>query len=56
MTSNTYCYGEECAVRTTCLRYTLGLSSIKNGNDKYFRKCTSQKKYVQDKTKVKSAI
>ena len=49
-----YCMGHECSVMNTCLRYTQGLSvTVSDGcEDKYMRKCTSQKKYLQDERKV----
>lgn len=41
-----YCMGHECSVKNTCLRYTQGLCvTVSDGcEDKYMRKCTSQKK------------
>lgn len=49
-----YCMGHECSVKNTCLRYTQGLCvTVSDGcEDKYMRKCTSQKKYMQDERKV----
>lgn len=47
----TYCIGAECAVKNTCLRYTEGRNLIVgDGCDSatFIRKCTQQKKYVQD--------
>lgn len=43
-----FCKGVECAVRNTCLRYTKGIDQ----DGKHIEKCTRQKRYVQDKTKV----
>jgi len=44
-----YCKGEQCSVKNTCERYT---KRDKNSSDGVIRKCTSQKRYVQDADKV----
>jgi hypothetical protein len=60
VTSNTkvmakvYCMGIECPIKKQCLRYNDGLrATVSDGTrDKYLRKCTSQKKYIQDENNV----
>ena len=49
-----YCMGHECSVKNTCKRYTYGLGvTVFDGCDvKFLRKCTSQKKYMQDESKI----
>lgn len=49
-----YCMGHECSVKNTCLRYTSGLgATVYDGcEDRYMRKCTSQRRYMQDERKV----
>lgn len=50
----TYCMGIECSVKNTCLRYTKGRdATIYNEcGDKFIRKCTQQKRYLQDQNNV----
>lgn len=43
--------GMECSAKNTCLRYTDGIKNA-NANDNYMRKCSNQKKFLQDDTKV----
>lgn len=43
--------GIECSVKSTCLRYTDGIKNA-NTNDNYMHKCSNQKKFLQDGTKV----
>ena len=54
MKGNTYCMGIECPVRNRCLRYTSGIDAkINDGTlDKFERKCTNQKKFVQDDSRT----
>lgn len=49
-----YCMGHECSVKNTCKRYTSGLCvEVSDGcTEQFMRKCTSQKRYVQDETKI----
>ena len=51
---NVYCMGIQCPVKNQCLRYTSGIgATMYDGTlDKFVRKCTNQKKFVQDKTKI----
>lgn len=51
---NVYCMGIECPVKNQCIRYTSGIdSTVCDGTlDKFVRKCTNQKKFIQDKTKI----
>jgi hypothetical protein len=51
----TYCMGVECSVRNQCLRYTDGIgATMYDGTlDKYIRKCTNQKRFMQDSKNVK---
>ena len=45
----TYCMGKECPVRNTCKRYTGFLYDNKESSGfPAMRKCTNQKKYIQD--------
>ena len=46
-----FCSGVECPVRNTCLRYTLRDKAI-HGE---IRKCTNQKKYIQDISKINTS-
>lgn len=44
-----YCNGEECSVKNTCFRFTHRNEYDGSSKDSaVIRKCTSQKKYVQD--------
>lgn len=55
MTSK-YCLGVECPVRNGCKRYNDGreiLDSLANLSFVFMRKCTSQKKYIQDENVIK---
>jgi len=47
--------GVECSVRNQCLRYTDGIgATMYDGTlDKYIRKCTNQKRFMQDSKNVK---
>jgi len=47
--------GVECSVRNQCLCYTDGIgATIYDGTlDKYIRKCTNQKRFMQDSKNVK---
>ena len=49
-----FCAGIECPVKNTCMRYTkgLGVTMYEGTSDTFIRKCTNQKKYMQDVTKV----
>lgn len=49
-----YCMGIQCPVKNRCIRYTRGISAtVCDGTlDKFVRKCTNQKKFIQDETKV----
>lgn len=49
-----YCIGMQCPVKNTCQRYTKGIdATMYDGTtDRYIRRCTNQKKYVQDKTRI----
>lgn len=49
-----YCVGSECSVRKTCLRHTQYQDYKSNGIEpkNLMRRCTSQKQYVQDTSKV----
>ena len=51
---NVYCMGIECPVKNQCIRYTSGIdATVCDGTlDKFVRKCTNQKKFIQDKTKI----
>lgn len=51
---NVYCMGIQCPVKNQCLRYTSGIvATMHDGTlDKFVRKCTNQKKFVQDKAKI----
>lgn len=46
-----YCLGFECSIKHTCLRYTQG-KEYNDTPDKYSRKCSSRKGYVQDVDKI----
>lgn len=48
--SKVFCKGIECPVKKTCVRYTKGLvAAMYDGTeDRYIRRCTNQKKYMQD--------
>lgn len=50
--SRIFCNGEECPVRRTCLRYTK--RDERNDGKEYvlIRKCTLQRRYLQDANKV----
>jgi len=54
MKPNFLCRGEQCSVKNTCLRYTSRNGGALNtiGGYTEIRKCTNQKKYVQDETKI----
>ena len=49
-----YCMGHQCTIKNTCKRYTHGLNvTVSDGCDeKFMRKCTLRKRYVQDETKI----
>lgn len=49
-----YCMGHQCTVKNTCKRYTHGLNvTVSDGcNEKFMRKCTLRKRYVQDETRI----
>lgn len=53
--SNLYCMGVQCPVKKQCLRYTQGkVAMVTDGTtDAYLRKCTNQKKFIQDSNNVK---
>jgi hypothetical protein len=48
--SKVFCMGIKCPVKNTCLRYTKGLmATMYDGTEeRYIRRCTNQKKYMQD--------
>ena len=50
---NVYCMGIQCPVKNQCLRYTSGIgATMYDGTlDKFVRKCTNQKMFVQDDIK-----
>ena len=52
---NVYCMGIQCPVKHQCLRYTKGTgATMRDGTlDKYIRKCTNQKRFIQDSENVK---
>jgi len=54
MRSNEYCMGIHCPIKNQCLRYTRGVEAvITDGTTaKFFRRCTNQKKFIQDEAKV----
>ena len=54
MKDDMYCMGVQCPIKTQCLRYTDGIKDIiEDGTTvKFFRKCTNQKKFLQDSTKI----
>lgn len=51
---NIFCAGIQCSIKNTCLRYTEGVTlMVQDGTTaKYIRKCTNQRLYKQDTTKV----
>ena len=50
---DTVCRGERCSVRGTCLRHSNYYAVTQNiGGITVINKCTNQRKYVQDETKV----
>ena len=51
---NVYCMGIQCPVKNQCLRYTSGIgATMRDGTlDKFVRKCTNQKMYMQDEENV----
>lgn len=53
MPTHIYCKGDECSVKHTCLRYT-GRNSVTScvGGYSVIRKCTLQKRYIQDESRV----
>ena len=53
--SNLYCMGVQCPIKKQCLRYTQGkVAMVTDGTtDAYLRKCTNQKKFIQDSNNVK---
>lgn len=50
-----WCMGIECPIKNRCIRYTKGLgATVYDGTlDKYIRKCTNQKRFLQDAENVK---
>lgn len=47
-----FCSGYECPVRCTCLRYTKR-DEMKDGKEyMLIRKCTTQRRYLQDENNV----
>lgn len=53
MKTNVFCQGDECSVKNTCLRYThRGDYTNCIGGYSVMRKCTQQKRYIQDESKV----
>ena len=50
----TYCMGVECPVKNGCLRYTKGLGATMHEwtDDRFVRRCTNQRLYVQDSDRV----
>lgn len=50
----TYCLGAECSVKHTCLRFTSFKGMLVKDGDGgcVIRKCTLQKKYLQDVNNV----
>ena len=46
--------GIQCSVKNQCLRYTSGIgATMCDGTlDKFVRKCTNQKKFLQDEARV----
>lgn len=55
---NLFCLGIECPIRSTCLRYSHGLVVMENDGttDRFIRKCTNQKKFVQDSQNVNQDV
>lgn len=53
--THVFCKGEECPIKNQCLRYTKR-NAFNNsiGGHSVIRKCTSQKRFVQDEDKVNS--
>lgn len=51
---NVYCMGIQCPVKNQCLRYTSGIGATMHDGtlDKFVRKCTNQKKFLQDEARV----
>lgn len=49
-----YCFGIECPIRKSCLRYSKGLVAMENDGttDKFIRKCTRQRRFLQDENNV----
>ena len=49
--------GIECPIKNRCIRYTKGLgATVYDGTkDKYMRRCTNQKMYMQDEENVLKA-
>ena len=52
--SKVFCMGAECPAKNTCIRYTKGLVAkmYDEVQDRFIRKCTNQKKYIQDSEKI----
>lgn len=48
-----FCKGEECPIRNQCQRYTKYVTITQSvGGYTVIRKCTSQKRFLQDSDKV----
>lgn len=49
-----YCFGIECPIRKSCLRYSKCLVTTENDGttDKFIRKCTRQRGFVQDENNI----
>lgn len=54
MKGNVYCMGIQCSVKNQCLRYTSGVgAAMYDGTlDRFVRKCTNQKKFLQDESRI----
>lgn len=53
MKSHIFCKGDECPIRNQCLRYTKR-NDVTNciGGYSVIRKCTQQKRFLQDESRV----
>lgn len=53
MKSHIFCKGDECPIRNQCLRYTKR-DDVTNciGGYSVIRKCTQQKRFLQDESRV----
>ena len=53
-----WCMGIECPIKNRCIRYTKGLgATVYDGTkDRYMRRCTNQKMYMQDEIQVSQVV